>query len=64
MRSRSRSRPTSSGTTREQELLAAARQEAAAIREKARADGQKIVDEARARAEAENERVPPQDASS
>lgn len=40
----------------EQELQAA-RQEAAAIREKARADGQKIVEESRARADAENERV-------
>lgn len=37
--------------------LAAARQEAAAIREKARVDGQKIVDEARSRAEAEADRV-------
>ena len=41
----------------QEQELAAARQEAASIREKARADGQKIVDEARARAEAENERV-------
>lgn len=41
---------------REQEL-AAARQEAAAIREKARHDGARIVEEARARAEAEAERV-------
>ena len=41
----------------QEQELAAARQEAASIREKARTDGQKIVDEARARAEAENERV-------
>jgi F-type H+-transporting ATPase subunit b len=41
----------------QEQELAAARQEAASIREKARVDGQKIVDEARARAEAENERV-------
>ncbi len=41
----------------QEQELAAARQEAAAIREKARVDGQKIVDEARARAEAENDRV-------
>ena len=41
----------------QEQELAAARQEAASIREKARADGQKIVDEARARAEAESERV-------
>ena len=41
----------------QEQELAAARQEAAAIREKARNDGQKIVDEARARAEAEAERV-------
>ncbi|MEE1617089.1 F0F1 ATP synthase subunit B [Brachybacterium sp. J144] len=37
--------------------LAAARQEAAAIREKARQDGQAIVDDAKARAEAESDRV-------
>ena len=37
--------------------LAAARQEAASIREKARQDGQAILEEAKARAEAENERV-------
>ena len=40
----------------EQEL-AAARQEAAAIREKARQDGVRILEEAKARAEAENERI-------
>lgn len=37
--------------------LAAARQEAAAVREQARADGQRIIDEAKERAEAESERV-------
>lgn len=37
--------------------LAAARQEAAGIREKARTDGARIVEEARARAEAESERI-------
>ena len=37
--------------------LAAARQEAASIRDKARQDGQRIVEEAKARAEAESERV-------
>lgn len=42
--------------TQEQEL-AAARQEAAGIREKARQDGARIVEEAKARAEAESERV-------
>ncbi|GAA1487291.1 F0F1 ATP synthase subunit B [Brachybacterium sacelli] len=42
--------------TQEQEL-AAARQEAAGIREKARQDGTRIVEEAKARAEAESERV-------
>lgn len=41
----------------QESALAAARQEAAAIREKARQDGQRIVEEAKARAEAENERV-------
>ena len=40
----------------EQEL-AAARQEAAAIREKARQDGARILEEAKTRAEAENERI-------
>ena len=42
--------------TQEQEL-AAARQEAASIREKARADGARIVEEAKTRAETENERI-------
>ena len=41
----------------QEQELAAARQEAASIREKARADGQKIIDEARSRAESESERV-------
>lgn len=41
----------------QEQELAAARQEAASIREKARNDGQKIIDEARTRAEAESERV-------
>ncbi|MDN5821669.1 MAG: F0F1 ATP synthase subunit B [Brachybacterium sp.] len=41
----------------QEQELAAARQEAASIREKARVDGQKIVDEARTRAESENERL-------
>lgn len=40
----------------EQEL-AAARQEAAGIREKARQDGARIVEEAKARADAESERI-------
>ena len=41
----------------QEQELAAARREAASIREKARADGQKIIDEARSRAESESERV-------
>ncbi|MGY5764898.1 F0F1 ATP synthase subunit B [Brachybacterium sp. DNPG3] len=40
----------------EQELVAA-RQEAAAIREQARHDGARIVEEAKARADAENDRI-------
>ncbi|MFC7376708.1 F0F1 ATP synthase subunit B [Brachybacterium sp. GCM10030267] len=42
--------------TQEQEL-AAARQEAASIRDKARQDGARIVEEAKAQAEAESERI-------
>ncbi|MCS6710916.1 F0F1 ATP synthase subunit B [Brachybacterium sp. EF45031] len=41
----------------QEQELAAARQEAAAIREKARQDGARIVEEAKARAEAESDRV-------
>src|SRR5690625_3711485 len=41
----------------QEQELAAARQEAASIRDKARQDGQRIVEEAKARAEAESERV-------
>lgn len=41
----------------QEEQLAAARQEAASIREKARQDGARIIEEAKARAEAESERV-------
>lgn len=41
----------------QEQELAAARQEAAAIREKARQDGARILEEAKARAEAENERI-------
>ncbi|MFE5775487.1 MULTISPECIES: F0F1 ATP synthase subunit B [Brachybacterium] len=41
----------------QEQELAAARQEAASIREKARADGAAIVEEAKARAEAENDRI-------
>ncbi len=41
----------------QEQELAAARQEAAGIREKARQDGARIVEEAKARAEAESERV-------
>jgi F-type H+-transporting ATPase subunit b len=41
----------------QEQELAAARQEAASIREKARADGTAIIEEAKSRAEAENERI-------
>lgn len=41
----------------QEQELAAARTEAASIREKARTDGARIVEEAKARAEAENERI-------
>src|SRR5699024_6296280 len=41
----------------QEQELAAARQEAASIRDRARQDGQRIVEEATARAEAESERV-------
>lgn len=43
--------------TDQEEQLSAARQEAASIRDRARQDGQRIVEEAKARAEAENERL-------
>lgn len=41
----------------QEQELASARQEAASIRERARQDGERILEEAKARAEAENERI-------
>src|SRR5690625_3950091 len=48
----------------QEQELAAARQEAASIRDKARQDGQRIVEEAKARAEAESELCWPRAGSS